>query len=119
FLSANPDESGTPRPTWQHSRDTSSVWGKAIANSGDPNFVAPGAIPWLLLQVVGNHSGPTGGSSLTRTTYLQRLNTFGGLAPTSGCTQASNVGAKALVPYMADYFFYRSEQTARRNGCDR
>jgi len=26
FLSANPVENGLPRPTWQHSRDTSSVW---------------------------------------------------------------------------------------------
>jgi hypothetical protein len=26
FLSANPFESGIPRSTWQHSRDTSSVW---------------------------------------------------------------------------------------------
>ncbi|MEP7367466.1 MAG: DUF3455 domain-containing protein, partial [Acidobacteriota bacterium] len=33
FLSANPDEKGTARPTWQSSFDTSVVWGKAVADS--------------------------------------------------------------------------------------
>jgi len=53
FFSPNPDENGTIRVTWQHSRDTSTVWAMAIASSSDPTFVAPGAIPWLLLEVVG------------------------------------------------------------------
>ena len=34
FLSPNPDESGTPRATWQHSRDTSTVW--AMSRSPPP-----------------------------------------------------------------------------------
>ena len=54
FLSPNPAEGGTPRATWQHSGDTSTVWAAAIANSTDSSFVAPGAIPWLLLRVVGS-----------------------------------------------------------------
>jgi Protein of unknown function (DUF3455) len=29
FLSPNRDESDTPRPTWQHSRDSSTVWARA------------------------------------------------------------------------------------------
>lgn len=107
FLSANPVESGTPRATWQHSRDTSAVWGLAIATSSDPNFVAPGAIPWLLLRVVGAQYGPAGGDKLTATTFIQRLNTVGGIAPSSGCALATDVGKKALIPYEADYFFYR------------
>jgi hypothetical protein len=45
FLSANPDEAGTPRATWQHSDDTSAVWAVAVASSSDSHFVAPGAIP--------------------------------------------------------------------------
>src|SRR6185436_19170313 len=49
FLSQNPGENGTARPTWQNSIDTSAVWGKAIATTNDPVYVAPGAIPWLLL----------------------------------------------------------------------
>jgi Protein of unknown function (DUF3455) len=108
FLSPNPDESGTARATWQHSWDTSSVWAMAIASSSDPNFVESGAIPWLLLQVVGTEAGPTGGARLTRTTFIQRLNTSGGIAPSTGCTQATDVGQRAFVPYTADYFFYKA-----------
>jgi hypothetical protein len=106
FLSPNPLEGGTPRATWQHSEDTSTVWGQAIATSSDPAFVAPGAIPWLLLQVVGAEDGPTGGHKLTATTFIQRLNTSGGVAPSTGCSQSTDVGKRAFVPYTADYFFY-------------
>jgi hypothetical protein len=53
FLSANPDEAGTLRATWQHSVDTSAVWARLIVSSSDPGFIAPDAIPWLLLEVVG------------------------------------------------------------------
>jgi hypothetical protein len=112
FLSPNPDEAGTLRATWQHSVDTSAVWARAIASSSDPGFVAPGAIPWLLLEVVGVEGGPTGGSRLTATTYVHRLNTAGGIAPATGCSQSANVGSRIFVPYEADYFFYRER---RRN----
>jgi Protein of unknown function (DUF3455) len=108
FLSANPDEGGLARATWQHSRDTSSIWAMAIATTSDPAFVAPGAIPWLLLQVVGAQDGPTGGDKLSETTFVQRLNTAGGVAPGTGCVQAIDVGRRALVPYTADYFFYKA-----------
>ena len=48
-----------------------------------------------------------GGIRLTVTTYIQRVNTTGGLAPTSGC-DASTVGTVAKVPYTADYYFYKA-----------
>ena len=96
----NPFENGLPRATWQDSEDTSKVWARTIASVS----VEPGAIPWYLLQVVGAQDGPTGGDELSETTYIQRLNTVGGLAPTTPCT----VGAMALVPYTADYFFYKA-----------
>jgi Protein of unknown function (DUF3455) len=108
FLSPNPDEGGTARATWQHSRDTSMVWAMASASSSDPGFVEPGAIPWLLLQVVGAAPGPTGGHRLTETTYIQRVHTSGGIAPTTGCAQAADVDKRALVPYTAAYFFYKA-----------
>jgi hypothetical protein len=111
FLSPNPDEGGIARATWQHSRDTSTVWATAMASSSDPNFVAPGAIPWLLLQVVGDQLGPTGGHRLTKTTFIQRLNTSGGIAPSTGCAQPIDVGNKALVPYTADYFFFEAAES--------
>ena len=107
FLSGNPDENGTLRATWQHSRDTSAVWAMAIQSSSDANFVAPGAIPWLLLRVVGDEEGPTGGDKLSDATFIQRVNTAGGTAPSTGCGQAGDVGGRVFVPYLADYFFFR------------
>jgi hypothetical protein len=61
-----------------------------------------------LLEVVGAQDGPTGGDKLSDTTFLQRLNTAGGVAPSTGCTQSTDVGNKALVSYTADYFFYKA-----------
>jgi hypothetical protein len=109
FLSPNPVEAGTPRPTWRHSRNTSTVWAMPIASSADPVFVAPDAIPWLLLQVVGAKDGPTGGHKLTPTKFIQRLNTSGGVAPATGCTSSTDVGKRAFVPYSADYIFYKDK----------
>ena len=104
YLSSNPAEAGMARPTWQSSLDTSRIWGKAKASSMDPNFVAAGAIPWLLVEIVGMQDGPMGGSLLSQTTFLQRVKTTGGVAPTKACS----VGAVELVPYTADYVFYRA-----------
>ena len=109
FFSPNPDEDGTIRATWQHSRDTSAVWAKVAPDGAsiDPAFVAPDAIPWLLLEVAGDKEGPTGGHKLTATTFIQRLNTSGGVAPSTGCDSFADVGKQAFVPYTADYFFYK------------
>jgi len=106
FFGPNPVEGGRVRVAWQHSRDTSSVWGQLVAPSSDPAFVAPGAIPWLLIQVVGTQAGPDGGDTLTAARYIQRLNTAGGVAPATGCAAAADVGKQAFVPYTADYFFF-------------
>ena len=69
--------------------------------------VDPKAIAWLLLDGVGSQNGPTGGDKLTGTTFVQRLNTTGGLAPSTGCSSLTDVGNQAFVPYTADYFFYK------------
>lgn len=108
FLSANPAENGLARPTWQHSFDTSRVWARALASSTDPAYVEPGAVPWLLLEAAGAAAGPTGGLTLARTVYIHRVNTSGGLAPTTGCSGSADVGKLSLVPYTADYYFYRA-----------
>ncbi|HVG83957.1 MAG TPA: DUF3455 domain-containing protein [Vicinamibacterales bacterium] len=110
FLSANPVEAGTARPTWQHSFDSSRVWGRALASSTDPNYVQPGAIPWLLVQATGTALGPTGGAALAETTFIHRVNTSGGVAPSTGCTAPSHEGVVALVPYTTDYVFYRASR---------
>ena len=110
FLSPNPDENDTPRATWQHSRDTSAVWAMAIQSSSDPAFVALGTIPWLLLDVVGAQDGPTDGDKLSETTFIQRLNTSEGVAPSTGCALSEDIGKRAFVPYEADYFFYKANK---------
>jgi hypothetical protein len=116
FLGPNPDENGTLRVTWQHSRDTSTIWAVAIQSSSDPAFVAPGAIPWLLLDVVGAQDGPTSGDKLSKTTFIQRLNTTGGAAPSDGCTNSIDVGKREFVPYEADYFFYKATPKRTHGG---
>jgi hypothetical protein len=104
FNSPNPDEGGAiVRATWQDSRDTSSIWARGIAFA----TVDPDAIAWVKLQVVGRRLGPTGGNALSGATFVQRVNTKGGLAPTTGCEVLSDVGHKAFMPYSADYFFYK------------
>ena len=111
FFSPNPFEfspipfaNGVVRATWVDSRDTSTVWARAIGSS----TVSSDAIPWVLLQAAGVQVGPTGGRTLAVTTFVQRLNTLGGLAPATGCDVPTDVGHKAFVPYTADYFFYRA-----------
>jgi hypothetical protein len=90
-------------PTWQ-ARDGSTVVGAVVARVDSPS----GAIPWLLLRATSTTLGPDGGDRLTRTTYIQRVNTTGGLAPTSGCGPGAE-GAVAKVPYTSDYYFYRAK----------
>jgi hypothetical protein len=78
-----------------------------VSSSSDPNYVEAGAIPWLLLEAAGTDGGTVRGK-LARTTFIQRLNTSGGVAPSTGCSDASQIGTVALVPYTTDYFFYRA-----------
>lgn len=80
-------------PVWTSTRDGSSVTAAAQANSPVPN-----AIPQLLLKSTGNR-GP---GIFANVTFIQRLNTTGGVAPTGACTD----GTTASVPYTADYTFW-------------
>jgi hypothetical protein len=121
FLSpdTNPNDAApSPLPfgsaTWQ-ALDSSKVWaqvmnGNSIPAGSDPSCPNAGAIPCLLLQSIGSQPGPSGGSILTRTTFVQRLNTRGGVAPADGCSTAADVGKQVLVPYTADYYFFRKER---------
>ena len=108
FFSPNPEENGAIRATWEDSRDSSAVWASAVKSSTDAAFVAPDAIPWVKLKKVGVLAGPAGGDRLTATSFVQRVNTAGGVAPSTGCGSLAEVGKKAFVPYTADYFFYKS-----------
>ena len=103
----DPSDKGVIRATWEDSRDTSTVWAAVDKSSTDSNFVALGAVAWLRLKVVGAQDGPTGGDRLSGTTFIQRVNTVGGSAPSTGCSALADVGKKAFMPYTADYFFYK------------
>jgi hypothetical protein len=119
YFGPNPAEANTNpkvlgehmiRPAWQDSKDSSTVWAYVQPgnSSTDPAFVEPGAVAWLLLTAAGSQDGPTGGNRLSGTTYIQRLNTHGGVAPSTGCATAEDVGNQAHVPYTTDYYFYKS-----------
>ena len=84
-------------PTWE-----SNSGGKVVATRLQSCSPDSTAIPWLLLQAVSNEGPGIFGSA----TYVQRLNTTGGLAPTA---PGSSIGATVEVPYTAEYFFYRAQ----------
>jgi hypothetical protein len=84
-------------PTWQ-GLDGSSVKGAKLASADAPTSTA---VPWLLLS-----GTPSGHGVFGQVTHVQRLETAGGKAPSSGC-DASHIGEKVLVPYTSSYFFYR------------
>lgn len=84
-------------PAWQ-ANDGSRVIGKAVANVPSPDA---DSVAWLLVKVVSHE----GSGVLSRATTIQRLNTKGGKAPTSGC-DAARVGQEVRAPYSADYLFY-------------
>ena len=88
-------------PSWT-AMDGSTVTATRVAGEPAPSGTS---IPWLKLAATPT-SGPDGGT-FSSTTFIQRLNTTGGVAPTAGC-DAAHVGATAPVFYTADYYFYRA-----------
>ena len=85
-------------PTWE-SMDGSKVTGKQLAVSPS----AAGNIPMQLVQA----NPAMGSGAMTGITYIQRVNTVGGVAPALPC-DATKVGSKELVKYQADYVFYKA-----------
>jgi hypothetical protein len=83
-------------PTWE-ANDGSKVTGKQLAVSP----AAPGNIP---LQLVKTEPA-MGSGAMTGVSYIQRLNTKGGVAPAMACDAASK-GKRQQVAYEADYVFY-------------
>jgi hypothetical protein len=85
-------------PTWEAS-DGSKVTGTQLA-------VAPGAAGAIPLQLV-QATTATGDGVMAGVTYIQRLETVGGIAPTTPACAAGNVGATSTVPYSAEYVFFK------------
>ena len=100
---------GRPKATGSHFLNTAT--GRPVWKLEDGSIVeaarkasAPagaGTIPALLLEAVSTTVGADG-DRLARTTWVQRLNTSGGVAPAGTCTP----GATSAVPYAADYVFW-------------
>jgi Protein of unknown function (DUF3455) len=105
FLSA--DAAGAGHPTWQ-ANDLSRALGTLVASSSDNAYVATGSIPWLLLKAAAT-TGKGGGARFAHVTFVQRIDTAGGIAPANGCQSVTDIGAKALVPYTAAYVFYEAK----------
>jgi hypothetical protein len=88
-------------PEWT-STDGSVVNGSKVAGSGGNAT----DVAWLLLKA----SSTTGTGVFTSVTYVQRLNTAGGSAPSTGCS-SSTVNTQTSVLYSADYYFYTGTPT--------
>jgi hypothetical protein len=83
-------------PTWESNSGSKVVGTVSVRCTPDAS-----TIPWLLLT--GVSSGP---GLFHRVTFIQRVNTVGGLAPSD---PGSVAGEEVRVPYTAVYFFYRTK----------
>jgi hypothetical protein len=91
---------GTPNgPAWR-SNSGSEVVGKLPPKKVTPDLTA---IPWLLLPA--NAPFTHGPGIFANITFIHRVNTVGGIAPSDA---GAFVGQVVEVPYTADYFFYRN-----------
>ena len=107
YQSRNSQQNDAIQATWQDSGDTSAVWAKRRDGSIDAAYVAPDAIEWLLLDVTGQQVGPTGGTKLTPSLLIQRVNTVGGVKPPATACTTATLNTRKLVSYEADYYFYK------------
>ena len=83
-------------PTWESS-DVSKITGKQVA-------VAPAGAGSIPLQLVKTDPA-MGAGAMSGVTYIQRVNTKGGVAPSTTCDAAAK-GSRQQVNYQADYVFY-------------
>jgi hypothetical protein len=85
-------------PTWE-SVDGSKVTAKQVAVAPNGN----GNIPLQLVKA----DPATGAGAMQGVSFIQRLNTVGGVAPVAACDMATK-GQRREVAYSADYVFYRA-----------
>ena len=86
-----------PPATWE-ANDGSKLTGAqvAVAASG------PTSLPYQLVKA----NPAMGAGAMSGVTYIQRIETKGGVAPSAMCG-AANAGAKQQVKYEAKYVFYK------------
>lgn len=84
-------------PTWESNSGSIVVARRMKGCSVDSS-----AIDWLLLQATSS-----GGAGIfDGVTYIHRVNTVGGKAPT---TPGLYIGEEARIPYTTEYYFYRAQ----------
>lgn len=81
-------------PTWQ-----SNSGGTVVGNVANRCPVDPASIPWVSLTGVADGPG-----IFEKVTFIQRLNTVGGNAPST----PGSLDEIVKVPYTADYLFYKA-----------
>ena len=86
-------------PTWESKSGSKVVARRVLGTGCTPD---PSAIAWLKLERVSS-GGP---GMFNAITFIQRVNTTGGLAPAEA---GLSVGDVKEVPYTAEYYFYRAE----------
>jgi len=86
-------------PTWEFIKGAQKGE-KVVATKVRGSTQDATAIPWLLLKAVDSLSTPD-----IKVTFIQRICTKGGLAPSTGADEA-HLGQIDSIPYMASYLFY-------------
>jgi hypothetical protein len=90
-------------PVWEY-KEGSRVVGQVL-NKID---IAPGSsISWLLVKVVSHK----GNGLFSDVSFINRINTNGGLPPLSGC-DSNHLGNEKRAAYTADYIFYSTRQVS-------
>jgi hypothetical protein len=93
-------------PSWEY-KDGSVVTGARLASlTPDPT-----SIPWLLIQATPQ----TKSGKFSDVTYIQRLDTAGGLAPDPATCTGARIGDLSPVEYTATYYFFEAGKPPR--GC--
>jgi hypothetical protein len=90
---------GPTRPAWQSGSGSYVIGSRSVP----PVSVDPTAIAWLVLDGIQS-AGP---GIFKDTVFIQRVNTTGGLAPSTPPTTA---GEEVRIPYTAEYYFYRVQK---------
>ena len=85
-------------PTWESNSGSKVVAARIPGKGCTPDS---SAIAWLILQKVSTE----GAGIFSSVTFIQRVNTTGGIAPTAS---GSSIGELKEVPYTAEYYFYRA-----------
>lgn len=87
-----------PPATWE-AMDGSKITGTQLAVAP----AEPGSIPYQLVKA----NPAMGQGAMNGVSYIQRVATRGGVAPSMACT-ADTQGRKEIVRYQADYIFWKA-----------